>query len=196
MKTYLKRVSTSSGFLEKCPVDFGRGLTCVIGARGTCKSTLIESIRFAFETEGAQVDTLVGTEDGDPRLPTFGIIDTTLSAGSVRCELETVDSNSKQAVTLEREIDGEPRIFLDGVREHTSRGLLQKIEVFSQGDLQRIAEDDNDELRLALIDRPHRSEVAELNTERGKTAEKLSRLGPNSGQSGGSSRTWITRSPG
>ncbi len=178
MKTYLKRVSTSSGFLEKCPVDFGSGLTCVIGARGTCKSTLIESIRFAFETEGRRVATLVGGEDGDPKMPTFGIIDTTLSAGSVRCELETANSSSERAVTLEREIGGEPRIFLDGVREHTTRGLLQEIEVFSQGDLQRIAEDDNDELRLALIDRPHRSQVAELNAERGKTAENLSQLGP------------------
>ena len=89
MSTYLKRVSTSSGFLEACPVEFGRSLTCVIGARGTCKSTLIESIRFAFETDPAQVATLVEDgEAGDQKLPTFGIIKATLRAGSVRCELE------------------------------------------------------------------------------------------------------------
>ncbi len=52
MSAYLKRVSTSSGFLKDCPVEFAPSLTCIIGARGTCKSTLIESIRFAFETEG------------------------------------------------------------------------------------------------------------------------------------------------
>ncbi|MDE0356372.1 MAG: hypothetical protein OXN92_01330 [Gammaproteobacteria bacterium] len=179
MSTYLKRVSTSSGFLEACPVEFGRSLTCVIGARGTCKSTLIESIRFAFETDGARVATLVKDENvGDQSLPTFGIIKATLRAGSVRCELERADNGSEHEVTLEREVGGQPRIFLDGVREHTSHDLLGEIEVFSQGDLQRIAEDDNDELRLALIDRPNRSQVAKLNTERRETAEALSRLGP------------------
>ena len=179
MSTYLKTVSTSSGFLEDCRVDFGRGLTCIIGARGTCKSTLIESIRFAFELEEVRVATLVGDEDdGDPSSPTFGMIKTTLRAGSVRCELETADSSSQQDVTLEREVGGEPRIFVDGVREHTNRDLLRKIEIFSQGDLQRIAEDDNDKLRLALIDRPHRSQVAALNAQRRKTAEKLRCLGP------------------
>ncbi len=179
MSTYLKRVSTSSGFLEACPVEFGRSLTCVIGARGTCKSTLIESIRFAFETDPARVATLVRDENvGDQSLPTFGIIKATLRAGSVRCELERADNGSEHEVTLEREVGGQPRIFLDGVREHTSHDLLGEIEVFSQGDLQRIAEDDNDELRLALIDRPNRSQVARLNTERRETAEELSRLGP------------------
>ena len=160
-------------------MEFGRSLTCVIGARGTCKSTLIESIRFAFETDPARVATLVRDENvGDQSLPTFGIIKATLRAGSVRCELERADNGSEHEVTLEREVGGQPRIFLDGVREHTSHDLLGEIEVFSQGDLQRIAEDDNDELRLALIDRPNRSQVARLNTERWETAEELSRLGP------------------
>ena len=179
MSTYLKRVSTSSGFLEACPVEFGCGLTCIIGARGTCKSTLIESIRFAFEMERARVATLVGDRNGGDRsLPTFGIIKETLRAGSVRCELERADTSSEHEVTLEREVGGQPRIFLDGVREHTSHDLLGEIEVFSQGDLQRIAEDDKDELRLALIDRPNRSQVAKLHTERRETAKELSRLGP------------------
>ena len=179
MSTYLKTLSTSSGFLEDCPVEFARTLTCIIGARGTCKSTLIESIRFAFEMERTRVATLVGDEDdGDQSLSTFGIIGTTLRAGSVRCELETADNGSRHEVTLEREVGGEPRIFLDGVREHTNRDLLRKIEVFSQGDLQRIAEDDQDELRLALIDRPRKGQVADLKAERQETGNELRRLGP------------------
>lgn len=72
---------------------------------------------------------------------------------------------------------GEPRIFVDGVREHTSRDLLHEIEIFSQGDLQRITEEDNDALRLALIDRPHKNIVAEMNDDRRGIAHELSRLG-------------------
>ncbi|MYD56262.1 MAG: AAA family ATPase [Rhodothermaceae bacterium] len=179
MNTYLKKISTSSGFLEDCPVEFGRTLTCIIGARGTCKSTLIESIRFAFETEKERIATIVGKKDGDNQgLPTFGIIKTTLRAGSVRCELETSGtSGSRQDYTLEREIDGEPRIFINGVREHTSRDLLHGIEIFSQGDLQRIAEENNNALRLTLIDRPHKEEVQILNENRQKIAHKLSHCG-------------------
>lgn len=179
MNTYLKKISTSSGFLEDCPVEFGRTLTCIIGARGTCKSTLIESIRFAFETGKAQLATIVGEDDGgNQSLPTFGIIKTTLRAGSVRCELDTFDAKgSRQEVTLEREVDGEPRIFIDGVREHMSRDLLHNIEIFSQGDLQRITEEDNDESRLALIDRPHKNEVGKLIDNRRQIADQLSRCG-------------------
>jgi arylsulfatase len=36
------------------------------------------------------------------------------------------------------------------------REVLDRIEVYSQGELQRIAEDESNDLRLALIDRPHR----------------------------------------
>ncbi len=179
MGTYLKEISTSSGFLEDCPVKFGSKLTCIIGTRGTCKSTLIESIRFVFETDNARLATLVGDENnGNQSLPTFGIIKATLRAGSVKCELGiSNESDSQQDVTLEREVGGEPRIFVDGVREHTSRDLLHEIEIFSQGDLQRIAEEDNDALRLALIDRPHKNKVAKLNVSRREIAHKLSCYG-------------------
>ena len=179
MSTYLKKVSTTSGFLENCSVEFGRGLTCIIGARGTCKSTLIESIRFAFETNEARLATLVGEKkEGDEKRTVFGIIDKTLRAGSVRCEIETFDANrAHQDVSIEREVGAEPRIFVDGVREHTDQDLLHQIEIFSQGDLQRITEEDNDELRLALIDRPHKKEVVRLNEKRMKVTDELSLCG-------------------
>ena len=175
----MKKVSTTSGFLENCSVEFGRGLTCIIGARGTCKSTLIESIRFAFETDKSTLATLVGDEkEGDQKHPIHGIIDKTLRAGSVRCEIETSDAvGAQQHVSLEREIGAEPRIFVDGVREHTNQDLLHRIEIFSQGDLQRITEEDNDELRLALIDRPHKNEVIRLSEERLQVTDELGLCG-------------------
>ena len=37
----IRSLGTSAGFLEKAPVEFADGLTCVIGARGTCKSTVV-----------------------------------------------------------------------------------------------------------------------------------------------------------
>lgn len=179
MGTILESVSTSAGFLEDAKVEFTPGLTCIIGARGTCKSTLIESIRFAFELDRSRTATLNGeAPPGDPGAPTFGIIKETLRAGSVRCELIRGVQREGASFTLERESGGDPRIFVDGVREHTNRDVLREIEIFSQGDLQRIAEDDRDDLRLALIDRPHRARVAELREKRGGTAVNLRDIGP------------------
>ena len=124
VKTELKNLSTSAGFLEEATIEFAPGLTCVIGARGTCKSTLIESIRFAFEQDERTTATLIGEGSGDQRAPTHGIIRETLRAGSVRCELATTHGDDVTNYTLEREVGGDPRLFAEGVREHTNRAVL------------------------------------------------------------------------
>jgi ABC-type lipoprotein export system ATPase subunit len=37
------------GFLDGLTLDFDTGLTCIIGARGTGKSTILELIRFCLD---------------------------------------------------------------------------------------------------------------------------------------------------
>jgi len=59
MPTFIKSVRTTAGFLQNAQVDFASGLTCVIGARGTCKSTLVETIRFAFNCNPNRVELLL-----------------------------------------------------------------------------------------------------------------------------------------
>lgn len=178
MPTLLRSIRTTAGFLEQCPVEFSPGLNCVIGARGTCKSTLIESIRFAFDTDQRQVQLLTqrgGNSGGDgPE----GLIAATLGPGSVRCDLEAETGTGTTQHVIEREVGSPPRLFQDGVREHTARDILNTIEIFSQGDLQRIADDGNDDLRLALIDKPNASRVAALERQRQSHAQELRRIGP------------------
>jgi DNA repair exonuclease SbcCD ATPase subunit len=176
MSSSLKSVSTNSGFLQDCPVEFVHGLNCIIGARGTCKSTLVESIRFAFNHDPSRVAELLKsrpTEPGGDRSDAhLGLVRATLGAGSIRCEIE----GSESALLVEREVDGDPRVFVEGVREHANPGLLDHIEIFSQGDLQRIA--DSDELRIHLIDRPNSQRVSSLRADRRKKALALSEIGP------------------
>ena len=176
MPTLLRSVRATAGFLENCPVEFVPGLNCIIGARGTCKSTLIESIRFAFDADPRQVERLI--QKGGGQEGTAGLISATLGAGSVRCELEAEAATGTTHHVIERELGSPPRLFQDGVREHTSRDILDSIEIFSQGDLQRIADDGNDALRLALIDKPNASRVAALERERQGHARELRRIGP------------------
>jgi len=178
MTITLKRVSTTSGFLQQAPVEFARGLNCVIGARGTCKTTLVESIRFGFNFEEERIKPLTAAADSNNGGSSEGLIRATLRAGVVRCEVEVVDDKETYGVTLERELDAPPRTYRDGVREYTGSALLGHIEIYSQGDLQRLAQDDEQKMRLGLIDRPQQARVAELQEERKQYMDKVRRIGP------------------
>jgi hypothetical protein len=95
----------------------------------------------------------------------FGIIETTLRAGSIKATLDSIDGSHESTLAIEREADGEPRLFHDGVREHASTGEFSQIEVFSQGDLQRIASDQGDGARVDLIDRRHSLRIKEMQNQ-------------------------------
>ena len=43
------------GHLRDTPLELSRGLNSIIGARGTCKSTIVETIRFLFDDDEARV---------------------------------------------------------------------------------------------------------------------------------------------
>lgn len=176
MSTYIKSLSTTAGFLENSKVEFDQGLTCIIGARGTCKSTLIESIRFAFDTDPKTIKILTaqGEDEKDLR---YGMLKSTLCAGSVRCEIEELIASGASQFGLEREIGADTRIFQDGVREHANHNILHNIEIFSQGDLQRIAEKDNHDLRLVLIDRPNQAKIKDLREKREVKSQELLKVG-------------------
>ena len=176
MSIYIESITTNAGFLEGCPVEFSKGLTCIIGARGTCKSTLIETIRFAFNCNPERINLLLGEGEGKGE-SCYGWIKTTLGAGSIRCHVCEQTTSGLSLYVLEREVDGETRIYQDGIREQADSEILHNIEIFSQGDLQRIAEDRNDSLRISLIDRPNASRIKSLSEKRRLNAEELSRIG-------------------
>lgn len=177
-RTILQSFSATGGFLANCRVEFAPGLTCIIGARGTCKSTLVESIRFAFDSDTMRVRELIGDDTMERNSPSFNLVRATLGAGSVRCEIKSHNKDASSELVIEREVGGEPRIFLDGVREHASQEVLHGIEIFSQGDLQLIADDKNEELRIALIDRPNAAIVKKLRADRERSEKTLRDIGP------------------
>lgn len=166
----LLSVQTNSGFLENARVAFSPKLTCVIGARGTCKSTLVESIRFAFNSTKSRVDEITSP---------VGVITKTLGpAGSVRCEIAVHDEASTETFVIEREVGAEPRILRNGVRDSLSDDLLNEIEIYSQNSLQEIASEDHLDRRLELIDRPHRVKVNQIREEIEEHVRILQSLGP------------------
>ena len=176
MKTFLKSATSTAGFLEGCSVEFAEGLNCVIGARGTCKSTLIESIRFAFDCDQERVAQMLNTASNDRGNQRNGLIDATLRGGTVQCCVLRKNADGLDTYTLEREaLPVQPRVYHDGVRLHTENGILPHIEIYSQGDLQLLAE--NERERLSLVDRPNKVQIKKFVEERKVLAEQLTILG-------------------
>jgi len=164
----LQSIQTNSGFLERCRTDFAPQLTCIIGARGTCKSTLVESIRFAFDSDRERVAELTQPN---------GLITKTLGAGSVRCAVVVEDDGESVEYTIDREIGTGPRVLRNGTRDALGDDLLEDVEIYSQNALQQIASADKPQLRLQLIDRPNRTEILRIRRDVEASVTELKTIG-------------------
>lgn len=180
MKWIVRSLNTTAGFLQNAPVEFAEGLTCVIGARGTCKSTIIETLRFLFDCDRDRVQFLTESIppnfEGSGDAPSArGLVRASLQEGTARCVLSRANLDSTDFI-IERSLDEEPKVYRDGIKEHEASGVLGAIEVYSQGELQRIAESST--RRLHLIDRPHHNQITEIIRKRSLAIQKLRALGP------------------
>lgn len=176
MKWIIQTLRTSAGYLLDCPVTFRPGLNCIIGARGTCKSTVVETIRFAFDCDPSRVAVMMTPQETEhgPVASHAGLIHETLGGGTARCELVNV-ADPESDLLVERDPDSPPRVFRDGIQQIEPADVLRRIEIYSQGDLQRIAEQPSK--RLALIDKPNEKRVAELAADSVRITERLTQLG-------------------
>lgn len=172
MSYRIESLKTTDGYLVDCPVDFSRGLTCIIGSRGTCKSTIVETMRFVFDADKQQVSVLT-SRDPENTVPRAGLIVATLAGGTAFCTLH--DDDSGDHVVVERSLTSGPRASKDEVQQVEPSHLLDNIEIYSQSDLIKVAEDAA--LRLALIDRPFRSEKKQLTEERSKHLMEVAEIG-------------------
>jgi hypothetical protein len=180
MKWTLQTLTTSSGYLQSCPIDFAPGLNCIIGARGTCKSTIVETIRFVFDCEPAKIAAMINQPNpaanpGGP-LARAGLLFETLAGGTAKCTFAATDDPSQSKYVVERNIPVASRVYRDGVQQIEDNALLHRIEIFSQGDLQSIAE--LPDRRLALIDRPNQKRVEDLSHRLQQVTRELKSLGP------------------
>ncbi len=171
MKTWIKSLQTNDGYLRHAPVHFHQGLTCIISARGTCKSTIVETIRFVCERRprmhslGAPAELLHVKE----------VVKATLGSGNATCILETRDSTDATEVRIEKTINTEdPLIYRAGVLEPLS-SFEGQIEAYSQGYLHEIS--DKPPLRLRFVDRPHKDQLERIKSQLSETRETIARLG-------------------
>lgn len=177
MKTRIKSLEVSDGYLRDARIVLAEGLTCIIGARGTCKSTIVETIRFVHEQGPTRSDDLAHLdEEKSPPQNSAGLLRETLASGTAMCTIQATDEHGQASeLCVERSLGPEqPRIYRDGVLE-TLPTLELPIEVYSQGDLVKIAE--NPQRRLQLVDRPHAREIRRIRARLRSAQEEIARLG-------------------
>ena len=140
----LRSLQIVGGFLDGTTIDLAAGLNCIIGARGTGKTTLLELIRFALDAPP--------TADADSvtRRRIESLIERNLAGGRVQLTIDTKDG----LTYVVNRSPGEAPIVLspDGAAtEITLRtsGMFQA-DIYSQNEVESIA--DRAVSQLVLLD--------------------------------------------
>lgn len=136
----LLSLSVIGGFLDGQQFNFHRDLNTVIGARGTGKTTVLELVRYAMDALPADPAERKRVED---------LVLRNLRGGRVDLSVRTKDG---MAYTVSRAPGEDPIISTaDGtVTEMTVRSGLFRLDVFSQNEVETIA--DRSLSQLGLID--------------------------------------------
>lgn len=163
----LKSLSVIGGFLDGMDIQFVDGLNCLIGHRGTGKTTVLEFIRYAL-------DEFPRDDGGQARKRVEALVRSNLGDGRIRLALETRDG---LAYTIDRSASGESLVLTaDGQPTNVqinSAGIFSA-DIFSQNEVENIA--DSPQSQLELIDRFAAEEIAEVNR---KVADLRARLDAN-----------------
>jgi energy-coupling factor transporter ATP-binding protein EcfA2 len=174
MSLILRSLNTTSGHLATTGITFSEKLTCIIGAPGTCKSTLVETLRFLFDADPERVALMVEhnakAHEGGPHA---GLISATLGDGTATCAAMQRDGAT---LLVERDVGRRSQVLRDGVEQADNISILAQVEIYSQGDLQRIAEDPR--RSLALVDRRLRARRTEIEERREAALDRLRAIGP------------------
>jgi len=140
----IKSMSVVGGFLDGLTVNLADGLNCLIGHRGTGKTTVLEFVRYAL-------DGFPNGEAGQAcRRRVENLVKRNLGDGRIRLAVQTRDGLD---YIVDRTASGEPMVLAaDGQPTDITinSGGIFSADVFSQNEVEDIA--DSPESQLALID--------------------------------------------
>ena len=159
----IKSLAIIGGFLDGAQFDFCTGLNCIIGARGTGKTTVLELIRFALDA---------APRDTQSRKKFDNLIAGNLDGGRVELRIETKDG---LGYTVSRSV-GEAPIVSDAKGRATTISLAAvfRAEMFSQNEVENIA--DQGRYQLDLIDSFQPDRIADLNAKIEDASRQISAL--------------------
>ena len=161
----LQSLSIVGGFLDGLAIEFADGLNCLIGHRGTGKTTVLEFVRYAL-------DEFPSGEDGQAcRRRVEALVRSNLGDGRIRLAIETKEG---LRYIVDRTASGEPMVLTQDEQPTdvriSSTGLFSA-DIFSQNEIENIA--DSPQSQLELIDRFAAGGIAEVGRKLSAVRAKL-----------------------
>ena len=186
----IRSMAVSGGFLDGAQLDFADGLNCIIGGRGTGKTTVLEFIRYLL---GPMPDTPEGKTRGKA---IEGLVRGNLGSGTIGLDVETKHGTRYRA---ERPWDDASQVLdADGapVAVSLDRDLVFKADIYSQNEIEEIAT--TPRFQLSLIDKFEEEAIRETGAEIAKLTRAIEQsaldLRAYSTATSARSRTWCRRS--
>lgn len=139
---FIDSVDITGGFLAGLSLRLPRGLTCIIGPRGSGKSTLIEGIRYNMS----------GT-DGAPK-PRLDLLQANFAQAVIT--LRTATQNGEGGYTIRRAIRQPASLVTAEGKAITSvdldRGTFLPLDAYSTAEIEEIADESLGDKRRSLLD--------------------------------------------
>ena len=133
-RTLLREISWTGGFLDGVTIPISGDLTTLIGGRGTGKSTVVESLRYALGLTPIGVD---ATRDHK------AVVDKVVRSGTIIRVVVDCVSPTPRTFTIERVVPDQP-VVRDSSGTATSQqpiDVVGLVEVFGQHELAELASD-------------------------------------------------------
>ena len=162
----IRTLKVKGGFLEGTAFNFSNHLNCIIGGRGTGKTTVIEFIRYALNLKDE------GRLSPKKSLDLEKLIQANLAGGHLDINLRTksdIHYNAKRKSNEDKNIiydeSGNPLQISFG------RNQVFDAEIFSQNDIENAAVDP--ESQIKILDQFRESDLAEIEREISELLQKL-----------------------
>ncbi len=149
----LVRLRIIGGFLDGFDFSFSDKLNCIIGARGTGKTTVLELIRYALN---------VMPTDPKKQKELISLVESNLNGGRVELTVETANGIT---YIISRNIGENPEVYNP---DHAGTGItytpnIFRLDIFSQNEIESIAGQNT--CQMALIESFTQNEMHRLNAE-------------------------------
>ncbi|MEQ9498782.1 MAG: AAA family ATPase [Deltaproteobacteria bacterium] len=142
---WIKSIEFKGGFMDGTRLEFGPSLNCIIGGRGTGKTTILEALRWGLDQMPA-VDRARARRQAVEEL-----IRANVGNGSVHIEIETEGGTIYHVSRVVGQAPMVKTLSGETINVELSRGNIFAADVYSQNEVEDIARDSL--LQLALLDR-------------------------------------------
>lgn len=150
----IESIRLTNTFFDTISLDFSEHLNCIMGARGTGKTTILEFLRFALDLELAV--------SPQKKKEIQSLLESNLRDGVVEVDIKNEDGTLYR---IERTLGSEPKVFNEnGNRVNVNPSAFFSVDVFGQGEIEALAVNPEEQLSL-LIDDFKKDELQSIKNE-------------------------------